>query len=121
MAAQQLKPFLYRYYNGVIYRCKRETWGKSTIARYSAYSLPLGTTIEQFAPGYEKVEISTWPNSLEFDVKLADLKDCAIFYPSKTACKIGAGRVLSEMLKDPNADKNAIHEQIRELKNIKTR
>lgn len=119
MAAQQLKPFLYRYYNGIIYRCRRVTHGNSFAAIYQAKELPPGITIQEFAPGYIPTAIGS--NFLEFGVELAELKTCTMFYPSKTACKTGAGWVLAEMLKDPNADKNAIHEQIMKLKNIKTR
>lgn len=119
MAAQQLKPFLYRYYNGVIYQCRRVTHGNSKAAIYRATDLPPGIIIQEFAPGYMPTAIG--PNFLEFGVQLAELKTCTIFYASKTTCKIGAGRVLSGMLKDPNADREEIHEQIRKLKNIKTR
>ncbi len=118
MAAQQLKPFLYRYYNGVIYKCRRVTHGNSFAAIYRVTDLPPGITIQEFAPGL--VRTGGTYNSLEFLVETKYLKTCTMFYPSKTACKNGAGRVLAEMLKDPNADKEAIHEQINKLKRIKT-
>lgn len=119
MAAQQLKPFLYRYYNGVIYQCRRVTHGNSFAAIYQAKELPPGITIDEFAPGL--VRTGGTYNSLEFLIETKYLKTCTMFYRSKTACKTWAGRVLAEMLKVPNADKEAIHEQIRKIKNIKTR
>lgn len=132
MAAREFRPRLYRYYDGVIYECRLHgSHGDKVETPYFVDGLPLSTNISDFAPTHESIPLVSAISAIstqeilylqiQFWVKLDDLKNSKILYGSKKSCKDGMKRVFAEMLKDSNANKEYIYEQILKLEKIKTR
>lgn len=132
MAANEFRPRLYRYYDGVIYECRwHGSHGDKIETPYFVDRLPISTNVSDFAPMHESIPLVSAISAIstekilylqvQFWVKLDDLKNSKILYGSKKSCKSGMKRVFAEMLKDPNANKECIYEQIVKLEKIKTR